>query len=47
MAYEKGSSGNEGGRSRKRSDKEIAEEKKFAYSVVKRITRSIIRMLQN
>ncbi len=43
MAYEKGSRP-EGGFKRRGSG---AEEKKFAYSVVKRITRSITRMLQN
>ena len=43
MAYEKGSRPEVDSREEAR----FAEEKKFAYSVVKRITRSIIRMLQN
>ena len=43
MAYEKEADQ----RVDSREEARFAEEKKFAYSVVKRITRSIIRMLQN
>ncbi len=42
MAYDKGKS-----RRRIQEKRPDAEEKKFAYSVEKRITRSITRMLQN